>query len=386
MPTQVDPAAFQNAFYANQDWLARGRQEQAQTAQNRLAQMYAANNDARAASAEQRAQAGFDAGLKQQQERSITATQAANREWAQNAYNFAKRAPAQIPNVIRSAKQRGMLPAEFNENITPEELDGFAVQWGLVAPEQESVAKMGAYSPGDYTPQSWAQFLRSNDPAVLERYTTPRQDFAPSYQNVTRTLADGSTEQGTFDTRSGQYNWSGAVIPAGTKKRVEAQASAEGEAAGSQSAKAPAQASMAYVIGEFRKQLPKTTQGGVFGVVGRAGSIFDYKDATRFDNLREQLSTEMRTVFRIPGEGTLSDREQAQYGIQLPSRNNSPDVNRDILNDIEQRVALRLQSQIPNSQPSSQSAPVRVSTPAEAAKLPTGTRFITPDGQERVKR
>lgn len=61
MATQIDPAAYQNAFYANQDWLARGRQEQAQTAQNRLAQMYAANQDARAASAEQRAQAGFDA-------------------------------------------------------------------------------------------------------------------------------------------------------------------------------------------------------------------------------------------------------------------------------------------------------------------------------------
>jgi hypothetical protein len=31
-------------------------------------------------------------------------------------------------------------------------------------------------------------------------------------------------------------------------------------------------------------------------------------------------------------------------------------------------------------------APVKVSTPAEAAKLPSGTQFITPDGQVRVKR
>jgi len=30
-------------------------------------------------------------------------------------------------------------------------------------------------------------------------------------------------------------------------------------------------------------------------------------------------------------------------------------------------------------------APVRVTTPAEAAKLPKGTRFVTPDGQERVR-
>jgi hypothetical protein len=34
----------------------------------------------------------------------------------------------------------------------------------------------------------------------------------------------------------------------------------------------------------------------------------------------------------------------------------------------------------------SQSAPVRVSSPAEAARLPSGTRFITPDGRTIVKR
>lgn len=36
--------------------------------------------------------------------------------------------------------------------------------------------------------------------------------------------------------------------------------------------------------------------------------------------------------------------------------------------------------------PQGESAPVQVRTPAEAAKLPSGTRFVTPDGQVRVKR
>lgn len=138
---------------------------------------------------------------------------------------------------------------------------------------------------------------------------------------------------------------------AGAIANAAAIGKATGEATGGQAAKAPAQASMDYIIGEFDKQLPETAQGGPFGVVGKVGGVFNYKDAQRFDNLREQLSTELRTVYRIPGEGTLSDREQAQYGIQLPSRDNHPDVNRAILNDLRQRTNLRLQTPVGNSPP-----------------------------------
>lgn len=205
---------------------------------------------------------------------------------------------------------------------------------------------IGNYQPGDYTPESWAQFVKSNDPNVLKRYVTPRQEYAPSFQNVTRTLSDGSTQQGTFDTRSGAYNWSGPIVPPGQKSRVDAQGQAEGEATGSQAAKAPAAASFDYVVNEMERQIDNTTQGGIGGVFGKIGSVTDYKDAQRFDNLREQLSTEMRTLYRIPGEGTLSDREQAQYGLQLPSRDNSPETNRAILRDLKERTRLRLQTPV----------------------------------------
>jgi hypothetical protein len=125
---------------------------------------------------------------------------------------------------------------------------------------------------------------------------------------------------------------------------VDARGAAIGGAQGDQEAKVPAKASMDYVLKEFEKQLPETTQGGVGGIVGKGGAVFDYKDAARFDNLREQLSTELRTVFRIPGEGTLSDREQAQYGIQLPNRNNPPEVNAAILKDLRERTRLRTET------------------------------------------
>lgn len=88
-------------------------------------------------------------------------------------------------------------------------------------------------------------------------------------------------------------------------------------------------------------QIGKTTQGGFMGIAGKVGKITNYQEAKRFDNLREQLSTELRTLFRIPGEGALSDKEQAQYGMQLPSVDYDPEINQKIITDIRNRVSLR---------------------------------------------
>lgn len=112
-------------------------------------------------------------------------------------------------------------------------------------------------------------------------------------------------------------------------------------------AKQNASKSMDYVIKQFRGDdknkgaLDKATQGGVMGYRGMVGKVTDSQDQRRFDNLKEQMSTELRTLFRIPGEGTLSDKEQAQYGIQLPSVLNSKETNNAILNDVENRIKLR---------------------------------------------
>jgi hypothetical protein len=130
---------------------------------------------------------------------------------------------------------------------------------------------------------------------------------------------------------------------AGAIAQAKGEGQTVGEAVGAQAGKAPAKSSMDYVISKFEPVLDKTAQGMVAGPLGK---VFDYGDRRRFDNLREQLSTELRTVFRIPGEGTLSDREQQQYGLQLPDTSNPPDVNRAILNDIRARTQIRTETPI----------------------------------------
>lgn len=95
------------------------------------------------------------------------------------------------------------------------------------------------------------------------------------------------------------------------------------------------------VDGKTKSVLDSTPQGGFMGSSGYIGKVTDSQAVKRFDNIKEQLSTELRTLFRIPGEGALSDKEQAQYGVQLPDIKNDKSTNKAILNDIQARVKLR---------------------------------------------
>jgi hypothetical protein len=122
---------------------------------------------------------------------------------------------------------------------------------------------------------------------------------------------------------------------------AEAAAKAQAENAVDKSGKAPVLDSMKYVMGQYRELLPKVNTGGPMGAVGKASRVFDSQDVMRFENLNQQLSTDLRTVFRIPGEGPLSNQEQQQYGLQLPSVNYDQATNEAIMNDLEVRAGLR---------------------------------------------
>ena len=139
-------------------------------------------------------------------------------------------------------------------------------------------------------------------------------------------------------------------------RRKAAAATAQGAADVEGAGKRGAARGLDYVIQQFRGQIPRTPQGGPMGAVGMIGSVTQSQEARRFNNLREQLSTELRTVFRIPGEGTLSDREQAQYGVQLPDVKNSPATNEAILKDVQARVAARLGQAAPAAPGATQGA------------------------------
>jgi len=142
----------------------------------------------------------------------------------------------------------------------------------------------------------------------------------------------------------------GKAVPIMGTDNKPVQAPSSGKTDTNQKAKLPAFESMNYVIGQFRPQLEKISTGGPLGVSGRISSVTNYQEAQRFNNLKEQLSTELRTIFRIPGEGALSDKEQAQYGVQLPDIKYDKATNEQILNDIHTRSSMRVgQSSAPSA-------------------------------------
>jgi hypothetical protein len=85
----------------------------------------------------------------------------------------------------------------------------------------------------------------------------------------------------------------------------------------------------------------KVASGGPMNLYGKASNVFDTQDVNEFENIREQMSTQLRALFRIPGEGTLSDKEQAQYGLTLPSISFDKKINENAIRRLRQIIKLR---------------------------------------------
>jgi len=164
---RISPA---RAYMDAQDW--RFQRDQAQQ-RNALAQM-ASQQEQQALDLQRQR---FNYGVHQDQQQAAAAQQQDNIAWAKNAMEIARRNPNAIPALKRGMKMRGMLPPDAPEDITQDDLDEIAAENGI--PVQQADAgglKIGNFNPGDYTPDSFARFMRSQNPQDLQRYVTPAQD------------------------------------------------------------------------------------------------------------------------------------------------------------------------------------------------------------------
>lgn len=205
-------------------------------------------------------------------------------------------------------------------------------------PFMKAGSEYGPYQPGDYTPASWAKFQQSKNPADLERYSTPRQEFSPSFQNVTKTLPDGSTQQGTFNTRTGEYNWGGQIVPAGQKARVEAKGRAEGEFAGTREAKSP----IAYATYQAGiKSLEQAMEGTNTGpLVGRIPAFTAGQQIA--EGAEATMAPVLKQLFRDAGEGTFTDSDQAMLMRMVPTRKDHPEARKAKIEMIDGIVKAKL--------------------------------------------
>lgn len=205
-------------------------------------------------------------------------------------------------------------------------------------PYAKAGSGIGAYQPGDYTTESWAKFQKSGDPADLQRYITPRQEYSPSFQNVTQTLPDGSTQRGTFDTRTGAYDWSGAVVPAGTAARTNAAARAEGQITGARTGKAP-NAYAAYTAGVrgLESAMSNTATGPL---AGRLPALTANQQIA--EGAEATMAPILKQLFRDSGEGTFTDSDQALLMKMVPTRQDHPEARKAKLAMIDEIVRAKL--------------------------------------------
>jgi hypothetical protein len=197
---------------------------------------------------------------------------------------------------------------------------------------------IGQYNPRDYTPKSWAQFLADKDPSKLERYESPRQEFKPSFRNVTRTLPDGSTQIGSYDTSTGMYDWNGEIVPPGTKPRVDAQGTAQGKIAGERAANNP-RAYEVYKAGiaGLDKALSNTVTGPI------AGRIPAMTSAQQIGEGAVDIAQPvLKQLFRDAGEGTFTEGDQALLLRMTPNRKDSAEARKAKLEMIDAIVRAKL--------------------------------------------
>lgn len=249
-------------------------------------------------------------------------------------------------------------------------LEQFPELQGKITPDFDQTVRPTILGLAGIKPGSDKQQQIPDVIEVAERYKAD-PDFRKFYDNSYRPQTfSGSTVVATPDggygiVQGGSRGGSNTIplpgnpaqFDANVQARVagaEAEARAAGAAKGESQAKAPAKASYSIAAGNMRKTIKSVSTGGELGLTGQLSRVTDYQGVREFNNRVQQLSTELRTVFRIPGEGTLTNQEQEQYNIQLPSIYNDPALNDQIMEDLDARIGARVpeRPQAPDPAPS----------------------------------
>jgi hypothetical protein len=136
-------------------------------------------------------------------------------------------------------------------------------------------------------------------------------------------------------------------------------------------------------------ELQGSMSAGVFG----QGKLPTPKGKA-FDAAVDQMRSTLTALTRVPGVGAMSDYETRLDQAKFPSRQNYEAVTaqqigyiEEFLNGVEggYQNIMSGGAQAEPQQAGGQGGPVRVNTPEEAAALPSGTEFITPDGRRKVR-
>lgn len=186
-----------------------------------------------------------------------------------------------------------------------------------------------------------------------------RREQAPYFQWVQRVLPDGSTQQGTFNARTGETKWDEQVVPPGQKARVEA--------AGEMTGKGQAEASMdlSRVVDNARQSVQAIDSllaaPGAPRIFGAQGMLPVVPGTSRADAkaMLEQVQgqTFLQAYQSLKGGGQITEVEgaKAEAAIAKLSRAQSWEAAQSALKDLKEVInaGVRRSQQKAGAQPTS---------------------------------
>lgn len=148
-------------------------------------------------------------------------------------------------------------------------------------------------------------------------------------------------------------------------------------------------------LGKKDPKDPNKRSGGIKGTfsAGPGQGYLPTEGGNSFDAAVDQMRSTLTALTRVPGVGAMSDYETKLDQAKFPSRKNYEGVTEQQINALEDQLALIENgyrgllgdTEQQGSQQPAQGQPVQVRSAAEAAALPPGTIFITPDGRRKVR-
>jgi hypothetical protein len=174
---------------------------------------------------------------------------------------------------------------------------------------------IGNFNPGDYTPASFAKFMKSQDANDLVRYVTPSQpsvqvvNGAPTVVTPDRTGAT-PPKQAPLSTQESE------IEAAARLAREKASASAVGAIEGDRSVRNPrAYETFKTGMANIESTLANTVTGPVMG----RSPAFTAAQQTA-EGAEAIMAPVLKTLFRESGEGTFTKDDQAVLMAMLPTR------------------------------------------------------------------
>lgn len=275
----------------------------------------------------------------QEQQKLGTEQRVADLELMHAGLSEVQQNPAALERWLPEFVRVGMFPKDTDPNawrsVPPEQISAKAGEY--LKGTRAAIAalsggqggpKIGAFNPGDYTPESFARFQQSGNAADLRRYVAPERTAPKSFRALTPTeiqaagLPPGTSAQ--LDTATGKID----VL----SKR---------DTTGGLSQKDATTAKMKLnTVSVARRQLAniRTRFAGIRNSAS-AGPFGQGKIPTEggraFDRAVDQMRSTLTALTRVPGVGAMSDYETKLDQAKFPTRNEYESVTEQQIADLD---------------------------------------------------